>query len=147
MPYRYTGTDSRYYGDYVDASTGRMLEPVPGGGPYEIRVAPGRNPTFPLPPGDGRWIAVSAEDQAIADLIAGTEALPEPEAETAADAALEPEPETPPDAAEGEPEAPQEPGPEDETPPESEPAQDGQDAPEGEPETTADEAADTEGSD
>ena len=122
------------YPDYVLVSTGRMLEPEPGGGPYDIRVAPGRNPTLPLPPGDGRWHPVSAEDQAITDLIAGAEAL-------------EPEPETPADAAEGEPEAPQEPGPEDETPPESEPAQDGQDAPEGEPETTADEAADTEGSD
>ena len=130
------GTDSRSYGDYLNAATSRMLEAEPGGGPYDVRVAPGRNPTLPLPPGDGRWHAVSGEDLQIADLIAGTEALPEPEAETAADAALEPEPETPPDAAEGEPEAPQEPGPEDETPPEGEPAQDGQDAPEGSPEAT-----------
>ena len=136
------------YPDYVLVSTGRMLEPEPGGGPYDIRVAPGRNPTLPLPPGDGRWHPVSGEDEEIADLIAGAEALPEAVAETAADAALEPEPETPADAAEGEPEAPQEPGPEDETPPEGEPAQDGQDAPEGEPETPADEATDhPEGSD
>lgn len=134
------------YPDYVLVSTGRMLEPEPGGGPYDIRVAPGRNPTLPLPPGDGRWHPVSGEDEEIADLIAGAEALPEPEAETAADAALEPE--LPAEGAEGEPEAPQEPGPEDETPPEGEPAQDGQDAPEGEPETPADEATDhPEGSD
>ena len=54
------------YPDYVLVSTGRMLEPEPGGGPYDIRVAPGRNPTLPLPPGDGRWHPVSGEDEEIA---------------------------------------------------------------------------------
>ena len=116
----YVGGASYSYPDYTDAATGRMLEPSAGGAAvYDVRVAPGRNPTLPLPPGDGRWIAVSAL-----------------------------EPQASPEAAEGEPEAPQEPGPEDETPPEGEPAQDGQDAPEGEPETPADEATDhPEGSD
>ncbi len=143
----YVGGASYSYPDYTDAATGRMLEPSAGGAAvYDVRVAPGRNPTLPLPPGDGRWHAVSGEDLQIADLIAGAEALPEPDAETAADAALEPK--MPPETAEGEPGTPQEPEPQDETPPESEPAQDGQDAPEGEPETTADEATDhPEGSD
>ena len=109
----FTGSQNLAYPDYLDASTGRMLEAEPGGGPYDIRVAPGRNPTLPLPPGDGRWIAVSAL-----------------------------EPQAPPEAAEGEPETPQEPGPADEAPPEGVPAPDGQDAPDGVPETPADEATD-----
>ena len=137
MPYRYTGTDSRYYGDYVDASTGRMLEPVPGGGPYEIRVAPGRNPTLPLPPGDGRWHPVSAEDQAITDLIlreirSGLISIDE--ARELQGFGLEPEPpaDVPPDGAESAPGATE-----------------GQPAPEGVPEpgTPASEATDHEGSD
>ena len=135
MPYRYTGTDSRYYGDYVDASTGRMLEPVPGGGPYEIRVAPGRNPTLPLPPGDGRWHPVSAEDQAITDLIlreirSGLISIDE--ARELQGFGLEPEPaEVPPEGAEGQPEAPEgESVPEGEPEPDS-PASEATDHPEG----------------
>jgi hypothetical protein len=131
----YVGSDARMYPDYVLASTGRMLEPVPGEGPYDIKVAPGRNPTLPLPPGDGRWHAVSAEDIEIADLIAGVEALPEPAAETPEDAALEPEPwtpaEVPPDGAQDEPEAPGgEPAPEDAPEPEN-PAEEATDHTEG----------------
>ena len=135
MPYRYTGTDSRYYGDYVDASTGRMLEPVPGGGPYEIRVAPGRNPTLPLPPGDGRWHPVSAEDQAITDLIlreirSGLISIDE--ARELQGFGLEPEPaEVPPEGAESQPEAPEgESVPEGEPEPDS-PASEATDHPEG----------------
>jgi hypothetical protein len=135
VPYRYTGTDSRYYGDYVDASTGRMLEPVPGGGPYEIRVAPGRNPTLPLPPGDGRWHPVSAEDQAITDLIlreiqSGLISIDE--ARELQGFGLEPEPaEVPPEGAESQPEAPEgESVPEGEPEPDS-PASEATDHPEG----------------
>ena len=66
----YVGGASYSYPDYTDAATGRMLEPSAGGAAvYDVRVAPGRNPTLPLPPGDGRWHPVSAEDQAITDLI------------------------------------------------------------------------------
>jgi hypothetical protein len=133
------GTDARYYGDYVLASTGRMLEAEPGGGPYDIRVAPGRNPTLPLPPGDGRWHVVSEQDQAITDLIlkeiqSGLISIDE--ARELQGTAFGPEPEVPaevaPDDAESPPEAP-----------EGEPAP--EDAPE--PENPAEEAAMPEGSD
>ena len=138
MLYVYTGTDSRYYGDYLNRLTGRMLEAEPGLDLYEIDVAPGRNPTLPVPPGDGRWHAATAEQIAdftdgaqVADIIAGAEALPEPAAETAEDAALEPAAEVPPDGTESEPGAP-----------EGEPVPEDQEAPESGPETPADEATD-----
>ncbi len=54
MLYAYLGGDDRNYQDYIDAATGRMLE-VTCGGVYDVRVAPGRHPGLPLPPGDGRW--------------------------------------------------------------------------------------------
>ncbi len=54
MLFAYLGTDDRSYHDYADAATGRMLE-VTRGGVYDVRVAPGRHPGLPLPPGDGRW--------------------------------------------------------------------------------------------
>jgi hypothetical protein len=113
----YVGGAAYSYPDYLDAATGRMLEPHAGDAAvYDVRVAPGRNSTLPLPPGDGRWIAVSAlEPQA------------EPEPEVPAEVA--------PDGAENEPGAP-----------EGEPAPEDQGAPEGEPETPAEEATDhTEG--
>ena len=53
----YTGSDSRMYLDYRDASTGRTLEASPGGGPYDVEVVSGQAPGLPLPPGDGRWEA------------------------------------------------------------------------------------------
>jgi hypothetical protein len=83
----YTGTDTRMYPDYADASTGRALEPLPGG-VYDVRVAPGRNPGLPLPPGDGRWAPVPDDAEQIADLIADAEA-----AGAAPDAEPEPDPE------------------------------------------------------
>jgi hypothetical protein len=117
----YVGGTAYSYPDYVDAATGRMLEPQAPATVYDVRVAPGRNPHLPLPPGDGRWIAVSAL---------------EPQAEPAGDETPEPEPETPaevpPDGAESPPEAP-----------EGEPAP--EDAPE--PDNPAEEAPDPEGSD
>jgi hypothetical protein len=87
----YVGSDARMYPDYLDAATGRMLEPQAPATVYDVRVAPGRNSTLPLPPGDGRWIAVSALEP---------QAEPEPEmpAEAAPDGA-----ESPPEAPEGEP--------------------------------------------
>ena len=113
----YTGTDSRYYGDYLNRLTGRMLEAEPGLDLYDIDVAPGRNPTLPVPPGDGRWAPATAEQ--VADFTDGTQDLPEPPAEV------------PPEGTESPPETPEE-----------EPAPEDQDAPEGEPETPADESAD-----
>ena len=70
----YTGTDSRYYGDYLNRLTGRMLEAEPGLDLYDIDVAPGRNPTLPVPPGDGRWAPATAEQ--VADFTDGTQDLP-----------------------------------------------------------------------
>ena len=55
----YTGTDSRYYLDYRDAGTGRVLEASPGG-TYNVEVVSGQAAGLPLPPGDGRWTAVFA---------------------------------------------------------------------------------------
>jgi hypothetical protein len=108
------------YPDYIDASTSRMLEPAGDAVVYDVHVAPGRNPTLPLPPGDGRWIAVSALEPQVS-----------PEPEPPADAVPEGEPETPaevsPDGAESPPEATE-----------------GEPAPEGapEPENPAEEATD-----
>ena len=51
----YTGSDSRMYMDYRDATTGRGLEVSPGG-VYDVEVASGQAAGLPLPPGDGRWI-------------------------------------------------------------------------------------------
>ena len=53
----YVGPDQRYYMDYRDAATGRVLEVTPGGGPYDVEVASGQAEGLPLPPGDGRWTA------------------------------------------------------------------------------------------
>jgi hypothetical protein len=85
----YVGGDARGYGDYLNAATSRMLEVEPGANAvYDVIHAPGRNPGLPLPPGDGRWIAISAlEPQA------------EPRDETAAEVA--------PDDAQDAPEAPE----------------------------------------
>ena len=134
----YVGGASYSYPDYTDAATGRMLEPSAGGAAvYDVRVAPGRNPTLPLPPGDGRWHPVSAEDQAITDLIlreirSGLISIDE--ARELQGFGLEPEPpaDVPPDGAESAPGATE-----------------GQPAPEGVPEpgTPASEATDHEGSD
>ena len=109
----FTGSQNLAYPDYLDASTGRMLEAEPGGGPYDIRVAPGRNPTLPLPPGDGRWIAVSAlEPQAPLEAEPETPQEPgpadeaPPEGEPAPDGQDAPDgvPETPADEATDHPE-------------------------------------------
>ena len=45
----YTGTDSRVYMDYRDATTGRGLEVSPGGA-YNVEVASGQAAGLPLPP-------------------------------------------------------------------------------------------------
>jgi hypothetical protein len=97
----YVGGAAYSYPDYVDAATGRMLEPHAGDAAvYDVRVAPGRNSTLPLPPGDGRWIAVSAlepqaepQDDVPAEVAPdGAESPPEaPEGEPAPEDAPEPE--------------------------------------------------------
>ena len=51
------GTPGLRYPDFIDAATGRMLEPEPGG-TYDVKAAPGRHPGLPDLPGDGRWAAV-----------------------------------------------------------------------------------------
>lgn len=57
----YHGTSAQTYPDYADGTAGGVLRAIPGGGPYEVRAAPGR----PLPPGDGRWTrAPAGEDPA-----------------------------------------------------------------------------------
>ena len=121
MLFRYLGADAgRMYLDYVDAATGRMLEPVPDA-VYGIRVAPGRNPGLPLPPGDGRWAAVSDDEQAAEWLIAAAGALPETAQEPAADEVPEPGPELPPEPPEGVQEPQDMPAPDDPAAPEGEP--------------------------
>ena len=132
----YVGGAPYSYPDYTDAATGRMLEPSAGGAAvYDVRVAPGRNPTLPLPPGDGRWHPVSAEDQAITDPIlreiqSGLISIDE--ARELQGFGLEPEPaEVPPEGAESQPEAPEgESVPEGEPEPDS-PASEATDHPEG----------------
>ena len=132
---RYVGSDARSYGDYLDASTGRMLEAEPGElAVYDVLVAPGRNPGLPLPPGDGRWAAVgmaggglmpeaTAEDSSDEGGADDAPGAAEPPAEPEPEAAPEPEPaepfaepadpDEPPEPAEPEDgaEAPAEPGP------------------------------------
>jgi len=54
MPYLYTGTGTRPYMDYLDESTGRMLEAVPGW-QGEMRA---NDPRLPVPPADGFWEVV-----------------------------------------------------------------------------------------
>ena len=110
----YVGGASYSYPDYTDAATGRMLEPSAGGAAvYDVRVAPGRDPTLPLPPGDGRWIAVSAlEPQASPEAEPETPQEPgpadeaPPEGEPAPDGQDAPDgvPETPADEATDHPE-------------------------------------------
>ena len=132
----YVGGDTRMYPDYLDRFTGRMLEAEPGAGVYDIDVAPGRNPGLPVPPGDGRWAAVSGEVTADPD----AEALPETPQEPAGEQVPEPGPEVPPEPPEGGQEHQDEPG--------GEPAPEDTAAPEGEPEPpdpAAETATDPEG--
>lgn len=64
MPYLYTGTGTRKYMDYVDASTDRMLEAEPGR-EYAIRATWDK---LPVPPADGFWEeAAPAPEPAEAD--------------------------------------------------------------------------------
>jgi hypothetical protein len=65
----YTGTDNRYYMNYLDAATGQTLKVSPGG-QYDVEVASGQAPGLLLPPGDGRW--------AVADLPSDSAVEPEP---------------------------------------------------------------------
>ena len=54
MPYLYTGTGPRSYMDYLDESTGRMLEAKPGE-QYELHATWDK---LPVPPADGFWEVV-----------------------------------------------------------------------------------------
>ena len=76
----YTGTDARTYPDYADTATGRALEPIPGV-TYDVRVAPGRNPGLPLPPGDGRWAQVP-DDGGQDESSSSEDEAPEPAAQS-----------------------------------------------------------------
>ena len=54
MPsYQFTGVTGRSYTQYIDLSTGHMLQTEPGGS-YDMAPAPG-NDTAAVPPGDGLW--------------------------------------------------------------------------------------------
>jgi hypothetical protein len=52
MPYRYAGTDTRTYTQFIDIDADGPLVASPGG-TYDMRPAGQLN--MPVPPGDGRW--------------------------------------------------------------------------------------------
>ena len=70
--YLYTGTAPRAYMDYVDESTGRMLEAQPGV-QYELHATWDK---LPVPPADGFWEAAEPAVEAEAPVPAAAEAPP-----------------------------------------------------------------------